>query len=55
MTRKNQNTSLKILRDYAKYLGIPAYNRSKEELWDYIIETINEEIDKRLGSVTEFS
>ena len=47
MELKNQNTSLKILREYAKFLGIPAYNRSKNELWDYIVDTINEEIHKR--------
>ena len=42
-----KTTTLKILRDYAKYLGIPAYNRSKNELWDYIVDTIKEEIEKR--------
>ena len=47
MSGFKKTTTLKILRDYAKYLGIPAYNRSKNELWDYIVDTINEEIEKR--------
>ena len=44
---RKQKLTLKNLRDYAKFLGIPAYNRKKDELWDYMMESIHNEMEKR--------
>ena len=45
---KKQKLTLKNLREYGKFLGISRiYNKNKEELWNYMMEIIHNEMEKR--------